>query len=356
MSQATLNLFRSIGVFACIVLNGSTGWTQSLDLVAGGGTRTEDGIPAREARLIEPFAGDFDSEGNLYIGELDGGRVMKVTVEGMISRIAGAEEKADRGDGDVAENARFNGMHHLLLQDDQNLLIADTWNQRIRRIDLKELHIFPFAGQPKASSPQFEFGGIYCLAFNKKRSRLYFVDLDHRKVHAVEMDTKKIIDIAGNGEKGLPTDGARAIESPLVDPRAVAVDSHENVYIVERGGHALRVVNSEGIIRTVAGAGKSGPLSDGKALQVTFNGPKHACVDAEDNVLIADTENHAIRKYIPAENKVITIAGNGRAGSTGLRGLPREAALNRPHGVFLDSKGIVHIADSSNGRIVRILP
>ena len=124
--------------------------------------------------------------------------------------------------------------------------------------------------------------------------------------------------VAGNGQRGVPVDGAKATESPLVDPRAVAVDSKGALYILERSGHALRKVERDGTIRTVAGTGKKGN-ADGDALQAELSGPKHLCVDANDDVIIADTDNHVIRKFLAKERKVISIAGGGVVDRNSLR-------------------------------------
>jgi sugar lactone lactonase YvrE len=135
----------------------------------------------------------------------------------------------------------------------------------------------------------------------------------------------------------------------------VAVDSRGNLYILERGGHALRVVDTRGKICTVVGTGKAGVSGDGDpARQAMLNGPKHLCVDAHDDVILADTENHLILKYLPREGKVVRVAGTGRKGSAGLGGPPQEAELNQPHGVALDRSGALYIADSSNHRVLRI--
>ncbi|MCX6854039.1 MAG: hypothetical protein NTV80_03945, partial [Verrucomicrobia bacterium] len=163
--------------------------------------------------------------------------------------------------------------------------------------------------------------------------------------------------VAGNGQKGVPKDGAKATESPLVDPRAVAPDRLGNLYILERGGNALRVVDKEGLIHTVVNAsGKKGGTGDGgPALEATMNGPKHLCTDADGNVLIADAESHLIRRYIPGTGKIERVAGTGQQGRAGIGGDPLKCQLSRPHGVTIHpATGDLYITDSYNNRILHI--
>ena len=74
----------------------------------------------------------------------------------------------------------------------------------------------------------------------------------------------------------------------------------------------------------------------------------------EGNVIIADTENHVIRKYMPTQRKTVLVAGTGKKGNKGLGGPPLEAELSQPHGVTVDSTGTLYIADSSNDRVLKI--
>jgi hypothetical protein len=134
----------------------------------------------------------------------------------------------------------------------------------------------------------------------------------------------------------------------------VAADGEGNVYILERSGHALRVVDRLGNIHTVAGTGQKGMRGDGgPALQAELNGPKHLCVDGNGDILVADTENHLIRKFLPREGRIVRVAGTGKKGTVGLGGDPLKAALNQPHGVYYHPSGIIYIADSSNQRVLK---
>ena len=328
------------------VLTITTAHAQTLALVAGGGTKVSG--DATNCRVHAPFGIDFDRRGNAYIVEMAGGeRVLKVDTAGNLSVFAGTGEKGDSGDGGPALGARFNGMHSLAIGPDGDIYVADTWNSRIRRIAGGK--IVAFAGTGKRGfggdggpARDAEFGNVYCVAFDAPKKNLFVADLDNRRVRAVNLQSGIVTTVAGNGQRGIPVDGTKAKEAPLVDPRAVAIDSKGSIYILERSGHALRKVDSKGLIRTVAGIGKKGN-TDGEALKAEFNGPKHICIDANDDVIIADTENHVIRKYLAKENKVVRIVGADSG----------EFRLKQPHGVTVDKNGWLYIADSGNNRVLK---
>ncbi|MCH2385429.1 MAG: hypothetical protein MK293_09250, partial [Pedosphaera sp.] len=170
--------------------------------------------------------------------------------------------------------------------------------------------------------------------------KLHVADLKNRRIREIDLKSGKVRTIAGNGQRGVPKDGAKATEAPLVDPRAVCSDTAGNVYVLERGGHALRVVRPDGRIYTVAGNGEKGN-SDGRGSAARFNGPKHICADPAGNIYVADDVNHLIRKYEPKTGEVSTVLGRGKV------------KLSKPHGVTWD-KGKLYIVDSSNHRILRV--
>jgi DNA-binding beta-propeller fold protein YncE len=333
---------------------------EKIVLVAGGGTEAEG--PAARVKLAGPFGVDFDKAGTMYIVEMVGLRVLRVDDRGVLTHFAGSGTKGNGGDGGPATRAEFDGPHSLAVGPDGTVYVADTWNNRVRAIDPKTGMIRAFAGTGEKGfagdggpAAEAKFGGVYCIAFDPRGEQMYLADLDNRRIRAIDMKTGNVRTVAGNGQKGVPEDGAEAVKAPLVDPRAVAADGAGNVYVLERSGHALRVVDANGKIRTVVGTGKAGATGDGgDARQATLNGPKHLCVDGDGNVIIADTENHLIRKYLPKEGKVVRVAGTGRKGTAGLDGPPEKAELSQPHGVTIHKDGTLYVSDSSNNRVLKI--
>jgi sugar lactone lactonase YvrE len=351
----------AVGAVVVVLAGAPAVRSEKLVLVAGGGSGA-DGTAAAQAKLVAPFGVDSDRLGNLYLVEFTGYRVRKIDPRGILTTVAGTGEKGDGGDGGPALKARFNGMHSLAVNPAGDILVADTWNNRVRKIDAQTGLITTIAGTAEKGysgddgpAVKARFGGIYCLALDAKGERLYLADLDNRRIRVIDLGSGIVRTVAGNGRRGVPEDGADARSAPLVDPRAVAVDAQGNIYILERSGNALRVVDATGKIRTVAGTGQKGAGGDGgPARQATLSGPKHLCIGRDGNVIIADTENHLIRKYLPREDKIVRVAGTGKKGTAGLGGPPEQAELNQPHGVYVHPSGDLYIADSSNHRLLRI--
>jgi DNA-binding beta-propeller fold protein YncE len=363
MRTGTKSLVVMAGVLLGTVLPGALPCARAdkLVLVAGGGTETGD-APATSAKLQGPFGVDFDGQGNLYLVEMIGQRLLRVDGKGRLTVLAGTGRKGDGGDDGPPLRAEFNGMHSLAVTAGGDVYLADTWNNRVRRLDHKTGLVTAFAGTGEKGfggddgpAAKARFGGVYCVALDPKGEQLYLADLDNRRVRVIDLKTGTVRTVAGNGRKGVPEDGAEAVKAPLVDPRAVAVDARGNVYILERAGHALRVVDSAGKIRTVAGTGAAGAAGDGgDARKATLNGPKHLCIDRDGSVVIADTENHLIRRYLPDTGKIVRVAGTGKKGTAGVGGPPEQAELNQPHGVHVRASGELYLADSSNNRVLKI--
>jgi sugar lactone lactonase YvrE len=311
---------------------------------------------AKGAKLIEPFGVAFDRQGAWYICEYKGQRITKVDTKGSVTHFAGG--KGQNSEGSARGQLEFNDPHGLVISKDQQMYVADTLNHRAVKIDLKtgRAVVVAGAGRPGYSGdggPAVEatFNQFYAVDINRGGDNLYITDLGNRRVRLLDLKSGVVTTIAGNGQSGVPTDGADAAQSPLVDPRAAAVDSKGNLYILERRGNALRVVDKTGKIRTVIAPGT---IASAGARAPDLNGPKHLCVDLQDNVIIADAENHLIRKYNPKSGVVDVIAGSGEKGDRLVTGDPLKTQLNRPHGVFVHPSGALYISDSYNHRVLKL--
>ena len=322
-------------------------------VIAGGGDG-RDGSPALGGQLVVPFGVALDQAGMLYIAEFDGGRIRRVDTKGVLTTIAGDGSTGYSGDGGPATRATFNGLHMHVVTPEGDVYVADTHNYCVRKIDHKTGNISTIAGTGKAGfsgdggpATQATFSGIYCLAINPSQDRLYLADLENKRIRVLDLKTGLVDTVAGNGERGVPNDGALARETTLVDPRAVAADRHGNIYVLERGGHALRVVTPDGKIRTLVGTGRKG-ADDGPGRRASLNGPKHLCIDLQDNVIIADAENRLIRRYDVKTGRVVTLLSAAPDETSHGKLMP----LGRPHGVYVHSDGTLYIADSYNHRIL----
>lgn len=323
---------------------------EKLVLVAGG----------EGSGLKEPFGLDFLPDGSIVVAEYGTHQIMRIDKAGKVSVLAGSGEKG-LVDG-PAEKARFNAPHNVAVAKDGTVYVADTLNHVVRRIDPKTRAVSTIAGTGKKGfsgdggpAKEAAFNETYHVVLDREQKHLYVADLGNKRVRQIDVATGIVDRFAGHGNPGIPVDGSTAKEAPLVDPRACAIDSKGRLYILERGGNALRVVE-DGKIRTVAGTGKPGAEGDGgRALRATFKGPKFIWVDKNDDVLIADADNSLIRKYLPRESAIVRIAGTGKKGSTGLDGPPTQAQLANAHGIAEAPDGTIYIADSLNGRILKIV-
>jgi DNA-binding beta-propeller fold protein YncE len=354
MNRSQLSNRLTAGLAVLIALTGQV-FADRIVLFAGGGTSAPP-ASAKDVALREPFGTEFDEKGDAWIVEMvSGNRLLKISADGNLTHFAGRAEPGLSGDGGPGPDAQFHGPHNLAVLRGGRVLVGDTWNGRVREVDAATGKVGTLSGfdVPVALA---KGAGPYCITANSVGTKLYIADLT--QVWELELNGGALRRVAGNGKKGVPVDGSLATEAPLVDPRAVAPDLSGNIYILERGGHALRVVDKDGHIRTVVNAsGKAGSHGDGgSALEAALNGPKHLCVDKDGSVLIADAENNLVRRYVPGTGRIERVAGTGKKGSAGVGGAPQACELARPHGVTVHpASGELYITDSYNDRILRIV-
>ncbi|MBI2355311.1 MAG: hypothetical protein HYV06_09830, partial [Deltaproteobacteria bacterium] len=333
--------------------------------VAGNGSRgfSVDGTAATAAALYHPESVALDSAGNLYIADNLNDRIRTVaTGSGIITTVAGNGSRAFSGDGAAATAAALSSPRGVALDSTGNLYIADTQNNRIRKVAAGSGIITTVAGngsfgftgdggEATAAQLNIPFGVGLDSAGN-----LYIADSGNLRIREVEAENGTITTVAGNGSIGFSVDGSAATAAGLNLPRGVALDSAGNLYIADDLNHRIRrVAAGSGIITTVAGNGSRGSSGDrGGATAAQLNNPVGVALDSAGNLYIADTSNYRIRKVTAESGIITTVAGNGSRGFSGDGGEATAAQLNIPFGVALDSAGNLYVADLSNHRIRKV--
>jgi sugar lactone lactonase YvrE len=223
----------SSGVLAIVAGTGATGYSG-------------DGGPATNANLDFPESVAVDASGNLFIADQDNGLVRKVDTNGIITTVAGNYfgSRGYSGDGGPATNATLLGPCGVAVDGLGNLIISDTFNYRVRRVDKN---------------------GI-------------------------------ITTIAGNGKVGRLGDGGPATNAEVNLPYGIAIDASGDLFIADRVDNRIRKVDTNGIITTVAGTGVHSYSGDGgAATNANLNNPIGVALDASGNLYIADYENNRVR-------------------------------------------------------------
>lgn len=317
-----------------------------------------DGGPAASALLNEPFMCEFDAVGNLYIAEAKNHCVRRVdALTGVITTVAGTGQAGYTGDGGPATQATFNEPYSLQVDANGDIYIVDRLNAVVRKVAGATGIIATVAGtgEPGYSGD----GGPGNQArlrepndcFLDGKSGLLIADIQDQRVRRLDLSSGLISTFAGNGEKERSGDGQPAVQASIMGARAVCMDSKGNTYICEREGNGIRVVDARGIMKTLAGTGERGFEGDGgPAITATWGSPKAIRCDHQDNLVVVDTENHAIR-VIDITTGVVTTTAGGRLGGEGDGGAATDAAMDRPHGCGIDAQGNLYVADSNNHRV-----
>jgi sugar lactone lactonase YvrE len=326
----------------------------------GAGGFGGDGGQATDAELFLPQGVYVDSLGDVYIADFGNYRTRMINPKGIISTITGNGSLGYYGNGVAATSAELLLPQGITFDNSGNMYIADNQNYRIHKID-KGDSIFTFAGNGydgfsgdggPATAAEFDFPtGVAADA----TGNIYIADEYNQRIRMV--NTSGIVNtVAGDTGSGYGGDGMQATASELWYPCGVTVDAKGNMYIADAANERIRMVNTSGIISTIAGISTGGYSGDGgpaTAAELAF--PTGVTVGDSGNIYIADEENNAIRK-INSAGIITTIAGNGIRGYYGDGGPATDAELNYPYSVICDKFGDVFIADNLNNVIRMVLP
>ena len=262
-----------------------------------------DGGPATSASLFDPNGVCVDTSGNVYIADDGNNRIRKVTVStGIITTIAGGGTFG-LGDGGPATSAVLEAPVGVCVDASGNIYIADNYGW-IRKVTVSTGIITTIAGNGSQG-----YSGDSGLAIHAElqdptgvcvdtSGNVYIADSYNNRIRKITVSTGIITTVAGNGIPWSSGDGGPATSAELYRPTGVYVDAPGNIYIADRYNNEIRKVTvSTGIITTIAGNGTSGYSGDGGlATNAKLSGPIGVCVDTSGNVYIADWSNGRIRK------------------------------------------------------------
>jgi sugar lactone lactonase YvrE len=321
------------------------------------------GMPAPTAAVATSYplgavnAVASDRFGNTYVSS-GLNCVFRVDASGMVERVAGTGQAGFSGDGGNALNAQLNSPQGVALDTAGNLYIADQYNQRIRMVSLDGIITtvagngtagYNGDGEPASSAELYYPQGIT----TDGAGNLYIADLGNGRIRMVSADGS-IATVAGGGT-GSSGDGGPATSATLTGPNAVALDAAGDLYIAD-ATNQVRVVNPAGVIAHFAGTGLRGYSGDGGlAASAALSDPVGLVVDPTGNVYIADESNQRVRK-VNLHGIITTFAGGNSNVALGDGGPATSARLYAPVGVSADTSGDIYIADQSNDRLREVNP
>ena len=315
-------------------------------------------VPLSRAWTDGPSALAVDSAGNLYFAEAGTGRVRKVDLSGQVSTVAGSGLTGDSGDGGPAIRARFDRIEGLAVDRAGNIYIADAGANRIRRVDgagmiesIAGTGEFGWHGDggPATSATLTAMSGLA----SDQNGNLFIADTWADRVRKIDSGGT-ISTVAGTGEEGRSGDGGPAIEARLQRPHGVALDGSGNMYIADTDNHLVRRVDASGTITTFAGTGDAGYAGDGgPATDAELHEPSAVAIDPEGNVFIAESRNRTVRK-VDSAGIITTVAGTGPRGRGRVTGIGTEVRMTRPQALVVSRFGDVFIADEWAHRILRL--
>ena len=327
---------------------------------AGDGTAgfSGDGGPSTSARVNAPGAIVVDAAGSIYIADTGNNRVRKIAASGLISTIAGSGTAGFSGDGGPAALAQLNGPLGLAFDAAGNLYIADEANSRIRKVDaagvittLAGTGVAGFSGEGgQASLANLNFPKAVAI---DGAGNLYISDTRNLRVRRVS-STGVITTYAGAGMRNFTGDGGPATQALMRAPHGLGIDRSGNLLICDYGNNEIRRVDASGIITRVVGSALPPDVGDGGlATDAVLAHPRSVAVDRSGNVFISDWNNNRVLRVTPG-GIVSTIAGTKTLGFSGDGGPGAKAQLNGPHGIAVDAAGNVYIADQMNSRVRRV--
>lgn len=388
VSDVQLQVIRKITPAGDVTTLAGTTWAQG----------SVDGTGAA-ARFYAPQGVGVDSSGNVYVNDYY--TVRKITPAGVVTTLAGTSSIEGSADGTGAA-ARFGSQRGLAVDGAGNIYVADSQNQRIRKVTQAGVvttlaapaagfgdpqgvtvdgngnvyvadRVFcavykitsggvvtTFAGTPATSGSvdglgaAARFRGPLSLAADAS-GNIYVDDSYNNAIRKITPDGV-VSTFAGKAVEGGAVDGAGAQASFKI-PNSIAVDSSGNFYVADTGNAVIRKITSAGVVSTLAGtAGDKSGSKDGIGAAAAFSAPQGIATDLSGNVYVAEMGSNLIRKISPGGSVTTLAGGSGGQGGGSMDGAGTAAGFYHPDGLVTDAAGNIYVADTGNNTIRKITP
>jgi hypothetical protein len=313
-----------------------------------------DGGPAISSELSKPYGIVRDQAGNLYIADSNNERVRKIDTAGNISTVAGNGGQGYSGDGGAATAAQLNTPTDVAVNAAGDLFIADLNNNVIRKVSAVNGKISTVAGN-NASGSSGDGGPATGASLNHPVSivldsagNLYIADEYNSVIREVSVTTGRIDTVVGNHTQGYAGDGGSAASAQLNAPVSVRFDAAGNLYVSDIGAYVVRKVTAaNNTITTVVGNGTNGTGGDGGVpTHAQMSCPGLTTVDNAGNLYVVDTCARTVREVVAATGFIQTVAGNRGVNGTTANGVAAVDAAISPYGILTESSGLIDLTTS----------
>lgn len=302
------------------------------------------------ASFYRPFGIAVNSAGDYFVGDINNNEIRRVTPAGVVTTFAGSTTHGFTDGTGTA--AAFYGPSGIAIDANDNLYVVDRLNYSIRKISpagvVTTLAGSGSYGSANGTGSAASFGSIYGLAVDSQ-GNVYVGDQSNNQIRKIT-PAGVVTTFAGTGSPGA-ADGAAA-SATFYSPAGMAVGANDDVYVADTGNHKIRKITQAGVVTTIAGSGSSGS-ADGTGAAASFSSPYGLTVDASGLIYVADTLGNKLRKVTQA-GVVTTLAGTSSSGHTD--GAGSVARFYLPTGVALDANGNLVVADYNNNIIRKVTP
>jgi sugar lactone lactonase YvrE len=286
-----------------------------------------------------------DTKGEIWIADTGNRLIRTLGTQAQMRTSAGGKTEGSV-DGPLNE-ALFNTPSGLAFDGQGNLFVADEDNHAIRKItpngDVSTVAGTGVPGFLDGPGKTALFDSPHCVAVNSQGA-VFVSDRDNHRIRKIDAQGD-VTTFAGQAIAGL-ADGMGGI-AKFSAPYGLVFDKQDNLYVADSDNHVIRKIDPQGNVVTFAGTGSRG-YQDGPSATARFDTPYGLAFDGTGNLYVADYGNHRIRKIDP-QGVISTVAGTGNNGYSD--GAALQAEFDRPTSIVLDPQGNLFIVDQNNERI-----